>query len=565
LTTGVAVAIIILPMKIRLKLILIVLPLLITPLLLVSLAASLAARNGITRVATGFLQFKADELRNYAETQWKLLQDNQLSGNAEFLAVSKSAVESFARSLVRSDSELILALDASGALVLRTAEVTPAVEELARLAALAASGATGWQQVRIGGEERVGQALRFEPFGWYLLITEERETFYQAVNQIFWQSAFILTLTLAASLALLLVLIRYITQPLGQVVGVMREIITTNDLSKRVALEYRDEIGELGHTFNLMTGELQKANNQIKSYAFRAVIAQKNEEKIRHIFQKYVPADVIEQFFKNPESMLKGRKARLAVLFTDIRDFTAIAEPLPPEEVVESLNDYFGPMVDIIQGRQGIVDKYIGDAIMAFFGAPVEHADDALQAVYAGFDMLEALDAFNARQALHGRPPFRIGIGINYGEVTVGNIGSEKKMDYTVVGDGVNVASRLEGLTKLYRVPFLVSESVRQRVENRVPCRLVDKVAVKGKKESTTVYAPRKQLDKQEEKGWKLYSSGIELYFNREFAKAAGVFAYAQEYLPADPLNQLFLARAQHLENNPPGPDWTGVTIVTEK
>jgi class 3 adenylate cyclase/HAMP domain-containing protein len=552
-------------MRIRLKLVLTVLPLLIAPLLLVSLAASLTARNGITRVATDFLLFKAEELRNFAETQWRLLEENRLTGSEEFLAASKSAVESFARSLVRSESELVLALDSSGALALQTSEAGIGEGELARLAGLAAVGATGWQQLRIGGQERVGQALVFEPFGWYLLVTERREAFYQAVNQIFWQSGLILLIALAASLALLLVFIRYLTRPLGHVAAAMRDIISSNDLSRRVELEYRDEIGELGHTFNLMTGELQKAYNQIKSYAFSAVIARKKEQKIREIFQTYVPAEVIDQFFSNPESLLVGDNRPLAIMFSDIRGFTTIAEMLPPDVIVETLNSYFSPMVDIILSHKGNVDKYMGDAIMAFFGAPVRHPDDALQAVYAGLEMLTELENFNARQAKRGRVPFTVGIGIDYGEVTVGNIGSEKKRNYTVIGDRVNVASRLEGLTKRYGVPLLVSESVRAQVQEQVHCRLVGKVAVKGKKESTTIYAPGRQPEKKQVEGWKVYESGVELFYNREFEKAAGIFTYAQELLPGDPLSRRFLELALSLQAHPPGPDWTGVEIIPEK
>ncbi|OHD69707.1 MAG: hypothetical protein A2V99_03265 [Spirochaetes bacterium RBG_16_67_19] len=552
-------------MRIRFKLVLVVLPLIITPLLLVSLAASLAARNGITRVATDFLQFKAEQLANYAQTQWKLLADNGLQDNPEFLAVSKAAVESFARSLVRSQSELILAVEGSGQVVLRTEEVALEPAEQEELAGLAGAGRTGWLQVRLGGEERVGQAQRFEPFGWYLLVTEHRRAFYQPVNQISYQSALILVCSLAAALALLIVFIRFITNPMGQVVEAMKQIITAGDLGRRVELEYGDEVGELGHTFNLMTGELEKAYNQIKSYAFRAVVAQKKEQKIRSIFQKYVPADVIDQFFSNPESMLVGEKRLVAVLFTDIRNFTTISEMLAPDEVVESLNAYFGPMVDVVLAHGGIVDKFVGDAIMAVFGAPVKHDNDALQAVNAGFGMLEALAAFNARQAQRQKQPFSMGIGVNFGEVIVGNIGSDKKMDYTVIGDNVNLGSRLESLTKAYRVPFLVSESVFRLVGSKVHCRLVERVVVKGRKESTAIYTPSRRLSAQEAKGWKLYSAGVERYYQRAFGEAARLLAEAQSELPGDSLTLTFLARARLLEKEPPGPEWTGVTIIPEK
>jgi adenylate cyclase len=551
-------------MRIRAKFVLIVVPLIITPLLLVGFAASLAARNGITRIATEFLKFKSEELRNYATTQWNLLVENQLDTRSEYVEVSEAAVTSFARSLIRSETELILALDEQGRIAMSTAPIEPLEQESSELIDLVRSGEEGWTQIRLGGTARVAQIARFRPFGWTFLVTEYRDVFYRAVNQIYYQSGFILILTLAVALILLYLFVRYLTRPLNNVVAAMREIISASDLSKRVELQYKDEIGDLGHTFNLMTGQLEKAYNQIKSYAFRSVIAQKREQKIRNIFQKYVPVDVIDQFMSRPESMLVGESRILAVLFSDIRGFTRISESMAPEQIVESLNTYFSAMVDIIQGRKGIVDKYIGDAIMAFFGAPVKHDDDVLQAVQSGFDMLEELKGFNTRQAKRNRPQFRIGIGLNYGVVTIGNIGSEKKMDYTVIGDMVNLASRLEELTKIYDVPFLISESVYSRVKKEVPCRMIDKVMVKGKTKGTRIFYPKKQVGKAEAKGWKLHHTGLNLYYRREFDKAIKYFVYAREFLDKDPILPIYLNRCKHYVKTPPPDDWQGYSILTE-
>jgi adenylate cyclase len=552
-------------MRIRVKFVLIVLPLVIAPLLLFGLTASLAARNGITRVATGFLKFKTEELKNYAATQWNLLVENGLSEQADYVAVSKSAVASFARSLIRSDTELILAVEAGKTIALRTGELELSDPELVRLFELADAGGEGWQQITLGGVPRVAETALFRPFDWYFLVTESQESFYQAVSQIFRQSGLILAFTLVAALILLMVFTRYLTRPIRNVVGAMKEIIISNDLSKRVELTYDDETGELGHTFNLMTGELERAYNTIKSYAFKAAVAQRQEQKIRNIFQKYVPADVIDQYFTHPESMLKGENRVLAVLFSDIRGFTGIAESMQPAEIVESLNAYFSLMVEIIYKHEGIVDKYIGDAIMAFYGAPVKHENDALAAVYSGFEMLDTLRDFNRRQASLERPVFRIGIGLNYGLMTVGNIGSDRKMDYTVMGDMVNLASRLEGLTKIYDVPFIISESVRRKVGDALPCRLIDTVAVRGKKAGVRIYHPRQKLSGAEIKGWKIHHAGIKLYYRREFAQAARYFRYAEKYLPEDPILRIFLARCSRFAKSPPPPDWQGVEIISEK
>jgi adenylate cyclase len=551
-------------MRIRAKFVLIVVPLIITPLLLVGFAASLAARNGITRIATEFLEFKSEELRNYATTQWNLLVENQLDTRPEYVEVSKTAVASFARSLIRSDSELILALDEQGQIAMSTTPVELLEQESSALTDLVRGDAEGWTQLRLGGTVRVAQIARFRPFAWTFLVTEHRDAFYQAVNQIYFQSGFILIVALVVTLLLLYVFVRYLTQPLNNVVTAMREIIGASDLTKRVELQYKDEIGDLGHTFNLMTGQLEKAYNQIKSYAFKSVIAQKREQKIRNIFQKYVPVDVIDQFMERPESMLVGDSRILAVLFSDIRGFTRISESMAPEQIVESLNTYFTEMVDIVLKRNGIVDKYIGDAIMAFFGAPVKHDDDVSQAVHTGFDMLETLEVFNSRQARRKRPQFRIGIGLNYGVVTIGNIGSEKKMDYTVIGDMVNLASRLEELTKIYDVPFLVSESVYAKVKKEMPCRLIDKVMVKGKTQGTRIFYPKRQIGKAEAKGWKIHNMGANLYYKREFEKAFKYFIYAREFLENDPILPIFLNRCKNYIKTPPPAEWEGYSVLSE-
>ena len=345
----------------------------------------------------------------------------------------------------------------------------------------------------------------------------------------------------------------------------MRSIIGSDDLSQRVELLYRDETGELGHTFNIMTGELERAYDKIKGFALETAIAKKQEQKIRNIFQKYVPNEVIDQYFQKPESMLVGENRVLSVLFSDIRGFTTISERMRPDELVEALNDYFARMVDVIITLRGIVDKYIGDAIMAFFGAPVKHTDDAYQSVIAGFDMLDALERFNVQQVERERAPFRIGIGINYGVATVGNIGSEKKMDYTVIGDMVNLASRLEGLTKIYHEPLIISESVHRSVEKLMPCRMLDRVAVKGKTQGVRIYAVRRQLTPAEEEGWGMHDLGLGLYYAKEFEKARSCFLEVPRFLPGDTISARFAERSRLYSGTPPGPGWEGIETIEEK
>jgi class 3 adenylate cyclase/HAMP domain-containing protein len=405
----------------------------------------------------------------------------------------------------------------------------------------------------------------FTPLRWYILVTELQQTFYKAVNQIFNLNMIILIVSLLVTVILLLLFTRYLTWPLQNVANVMQDIITHNDLTKTVQIKYKDEIGNLSHTFNLMLAELSKANQEIKTFALQSAIAKRREQKIRNIFQKYVPSDVIDQFFDKPESMLQGYNRSLAILFSDIRGFTTISEQLRPDEIVESLNAYFDIMVNIITDRKGIVDKYIGDAIMAFYGAPVKHADDVLQSVLSALEMVASVKEFNKVQVAKGRPEFKNGIGINYGIVTVGNIGNEKKMDYTVIGDMVNLASRLEGLTKYYPVRIIISESVYNHVKDEIPCRQIDRVEVKGKTEGVGIYTPRKNLSPEEKKIWQLHELAIRDYFNRDFKAALDKFQTMQKIDPHDALTKMFSKRCQSYLKNPPPPAWNGVTVMTEK
>jgi class 3 adenylate cyclase/HAMP domain-containing protein len=551
--------------KIRSKVILIVLPLIVTPLVLVALASIFTARSGITRVATEFLRFKAEELATYAQSQWTVLEENNLADKPEFIEISRQAIESFARSIIRSQGETILAIDQSGAVAMSTGGPEPSPEEARALAALASRTSEGWQQVRIAGVARVAQAVLLERYGWYVLITVAREDFYKATDQILLQSVLILGASALVSVLLLVLFSGYLTRPLRTVAAAMRGIIGSGDLSRRVALTYRDETGDLGHAFNMMTGELEQAYGTIKGYALESAIAKKREQKIRNIFQKYVPKEVIDMYFRNPESMLVGENRVLAVLFSDIRGFTAISERMKPDEIVESLNAYFGLMVDVVVGRDGIVDKYMGDAIMAFFGAPVRHGDDAMRAVLSAFDMLEALARFNGEQKKRGRPGFKVGIGINYGMVTVGNIGSEKKMDYTVIGDMVNLASRLESLTKVYHEPLLFSASVYRSVGGALPCRRLDRVSVKGKSQSVDLFTARRSLTKAETEAWAAHASGLELFYKRDFEKAADRFAEVRSILPGDEISQVFFDRCRYLLHHPPPVNWNGVVVLKEK
>jgi adenylate cyclase len=553
-------------MSIKFKIIFIVLPLLIATLLLTGISSYFLARTGITRVANDFLGFKTEELKKNAEYQWNILLENNLTNQSVFIEGAKAGILSFAKSLIKRPTELILAFDDNANLVLETNPIEIRENEKIKLKQLVKNQETKLVEPVLNGISRVSTGFYFQPFKWYFLVTEQKDIFYQEVNWMTSQSLIILGASLLVALILLWIFAVYLTRPLIKVVATMKDIIKYNDLSERVPVEYKDETGELAHTFNIMIGELDKYYNLIKRYAFDAVLAQKKEQKIRSIFQRYVPNDVIDQVLAHTEGgMLTGENRVLAILFSDIRNFTSISESMKPEDLVEILNRYFEIMVNIIYGRKGIVDKYVGDAIMAFFGAPVKHPDDALQSVLAALEMLDAVKEFHKVQRQLGISEFHIGIGINYGVVTVGNIGSERKMDYTVIGDMVNLASRLEGLTKMYHQELIISESLRERVVDNVFCRMLDKVAVKGKSRGVNIYAAKKELTDAEKNGWKQHGIAMRTYYELDFGKAKDLFKSVKEYMPDDFVADLFIEKCNRYIKAPPGPDWDGIEIMTEK
>lgn len=220
----------------------------------------------------------------------------------------------------------------------------------------------------------------------------------------------------------------------------------------------------------------------------------KEKRFIRQAFARYINEEVLDVLLNDPEKLqLGGENVNVTVLFSDIRNFTSLSENRPPDEVVAWLNEYLTEMVDIVFHYQGTLDKFIGDAIMAFWGAPIKTPNHPDLAVQAGIAMLKKVEELRARwqqegKPESGKPELRIGIGINSAEMTVGNIGSERSQSYTVIGDGVNLASRLETLNKTYATSMIVSEFTYERVKEKVVARFLDEVKVKGKEKSVKIY-----------------------------------------------------------------------------
>jgi len=293
------------------------------------------------------------------------------------------------------------------------------------------------------------------------------------------------------------------------------------------------------------------------------------EKRLKGTMARYMTREVAEKLLESGEDALGGQTQEATVLFSDIRSFTTIAEQIGPQDTVTMLNEYFSIMVDIIFRHGGILDKYIGDAIMAVFGVPFKTADDPDHAVTAAVEMMRALKEFNRKRRREGQNPLDIGIGLNTDEILSGNIGSMKRMDYTVIGDGVNLASRLEGANKYYGTNILVSEFTFSHLKQKYIAREVDQIRVKGKTKPVGVY---EILDHHEVESLPLlsdllglYQEGLQCYRARNWQNGLKVFTQALDLNNHDRPSRLYLERCRHFLETPAPPDWDGVWVMESK
>ncbi len=290
--------------------------------------------------------------------------------------------------------------------------------------------------------------------------------------------------------------------------------------------------------------------------------------QLRNAFQHYLNASVMDQMLQNPERLkLGGEKKELSVLFSDIRGFTTLSERMAPEALVKFVNGYLSPMTRIVFEEGGTLDKYIGDAVMAFWGAPVDQPDHALRACRAAVRMLEELEALKAAWREQALPDFDIGIGINSGPMIVGNMGSDIRFDYTVMGDAVNLASRLEGTNKEYETRVLMSEATWRQVEGHVVARRLGAVRVKGKRKPVRIWELR-AMGRATEADARVISSfeaSVDAFAAQRFDEALGGFESVLRSWPEDAPSQRYLAQIAELREQPPGPGWDGVYTATAK
>jgi len=295
----------------------------------------------------------------------------------------------------------------------------------------------------------------------------------------------------------------------------------------------------------------------------------KHRKRIRNAFQHYVAPAVVDDILKEVDKLkLGGEKKVMTALFSDIRGFTTISEGMDPEDLVKFLNEYFSIMTRIIMKYQGTLDKFIGDAIMAFYGAPLAQPDHAVRGCKTAIEMIQALREIQPDWQARSLPRIDIGIGLNSGEMTVGNMGSDERFDYTIMGDNVNLASRLEGINKQYGTNIVISQYTYELIRNNAFfVRELDSVRVKGKREPVTIYelVDCKEPDPETQEVLRAFERGLMAYKSRRWKEATAHFKAAMQIDPNDHPSKLYIGRCEEYALHPPPQEWDGVFDMKTK
>jgi adenylate cyclase len=351
---------------------------------------------------------------------------------------------------------------------------------------------------------------------------------------------------LGASLAAL-ALARGITRPVAALARAARRV-GAGGLDTEVAIGSRDELGELGAAFNEMTRGLRE------------------RDRIRRTFERYVSREVASEILRHPELAPRvGVKRELTVGFVDVAGFTTLAEQLAPEAVVARLNEYFDAVCGAVLAEDGTVNEFLGDGVVAFWGAPVPQADHALRACRAALAAREALGRLAARWRAEGLPSPRFRIGLHTGWLVVGELGASERRAYRAVGDAMNVAARIEGVNKVYGTELLISETTRAAAGTALVARELDRVRVVGRGQPLGLFEPVAECTPLQRELIARYAEALAAYRGRDFTAAKQGFAACLALAPDDGPSRVLLERARAFEEQPPPPDWDGVHALESK
>jgi adenylate cyclase len=359
---------------------------------------------------------------------------------------------------------------------------------------------------------------------------------------------FVAALSVAVTLAGAIRIARRITRPVSLLAEAAREVARGN-YDVRVGSSGRDEISELSRAFDAMTQGLAE------------------RDRVREVLGKVASSEVVEQFLEG-QVELGGAEVDATVMFTDIRNFTGICETLTPQQSLVMLNTFLTTISEVVERNGGVVDKYLGDGVMAVFGAPVTRPDDIDRAIGAALEIRRRVSDLGPALSARGLPHPQVGVGLNTSRLVAGNVGSPRRLNYTVLGDGVNLASRLEGLTKRYHVPIVVGERTRMAAKLDVVFRELDKVRVKGKSVAERIFEPlgfTAELAGAQIERLAAWHGALEHFRHRSWSAARVGFEALAAHEGYARLTQVYLGYIRELEAHPPAPDWDAAFTLYDK
>jgi len=308
---------------------------------------------------------------------------------------------------------------------------------------------------------------------------------------------------------------------------------------------------------------------RIRNHLELQFLRKQNEERLKATMTRYLGSELVDTLMESGEEVMRTNKQEVTILFSDIRSFTSISEELSIEETVDLLKEYFSLMVNCIHKEKGMLDKFIGDAVMAVFGAPISLKDHADRGVACAISMIKTLGEFNEERKALGKIPLEIGIGINSAPVISGNIGSTDRMDYTVIGDGVNTASRTESACKFYGATILICEYTVKALKGNYQLRELDRVFFKGKHKPRRVFEVMDCYTEDTFPNLKevinCFNEGVEKFRGENWQDALVTFKKSLKLNPNDRASQIYVERCQKFIENPPDKDWKGIWEMTSK
>jgi class 3 adenylate cyclase len=536
-------------MSVKAKLYLIVLPLMSVSIVLGVLFAYSVAASVLEDAATENLSQKAAWLQSYANDQALLLVDEGYFGDEYMREAAFAGIEKYADGLLQGEAEIIAAFD-----------------DTRRLVFFAGNTGRKKDAALLAGFNRKYVAVRTpsEAFSLQIYTARERRDVLKPLDNLILAALFILLPALALAVIFLHVLSVAITKPIIKMKSVF-DGYSFNRLSKKskeypVIVPTGDETGALAASYNMMMAKFAAAEHELNMFA-RGKEAKKNiEEKRRNIFQLYTPNDVVRKVLNIPQDLLTGAKYNGAILYSGVRRIAPLSENLPPAKFVSLLNRYFVRMTAIVRKKTGVSFNIEGDALLAGWGVPESKAKDAVNAVHTALLMIHVMLKLNKENADLGLPPLEIGIGLDSGFVTAGNIASDNKINWTVMGGPVTLAVQLQKLTKEYKTAVLFTENIYKKVYTYFPCRFVDKVTLAGSQAGVSLFTARLKITGKEQEAWKHHRIAVKLFYARKFTEALVRFEQTLLKDPDDSISAIFISRCRRYMKSPPPPMWDGST-----